>query len=149
MTDPSPPNVVVRQGTADDVGFLFNSLLKSYRDAPAVRGVPNDIYYKAHHAVIERILQRPCCTCLMAVDSEDPRVIYGYCLAEYVGDGLCLHYLYVKYSCRGMGLARKLVESLMLSTVKAVTYSHRTRVVDNMSSKLEDNNWTFNPYLQY
>jgi hypothetical protein len=136
----------IRQGTPEDVGFLFNSFLKSYRDAPDVRGVPSSIYYPAHHAVIEKILQRPCCTCLVACDPQDPSQIFGYCIAEYVQDGLVIHYVYTKYVMRNLSIAKSLVSTLVIPSIKFVQYSHCTRAADLMNKKLVEAGFIYNPY---
>lgn len=140
------PPVMLRPVEVEDLNFIFSSWLKSYRDATAVRGVPNDIFYKSHHALIERLQQKACCTAVVACDPEDPAQIYAYAVGEYSGDGLVLHYVYVKFNLRGFGIARSLVESLVLPSVKWVQFSHKTHVIENMMAKLSKMNFVFNPY---
>ena len=137
---------IVRQAEPGDAGFVFNSWLKSYRDAAAVKGVPSSLYYPAQHAVIECLLQRPCCTALVACDPQDPSQIYGYVVAEYVGDGLVIHFTYTKFNMRNLGIAKALVTTLVVPTIKFVQFSHRTRAVDTLGDKIKD--FVFNPYTR-
>ena len=49
----------LREAQDQDVPFITNSWLKSYRHGGAMtKHVPNDIYYAQHHSVLERILPR-------------------------------------------------------------------------------------------
>jgi hypothetical protein len=139
---------IVRQATPDDVSFVFSSWLKSFRDAATVKGVPSGLYYPAQHAVIEGILQRQCCTALVACDPQDPSQIYGYVVAEYVGEGLVIHFTYTKFNMRNLGIAKALVTTLVVPTIKFVQFSHRTRAVDTLDSKLTAAGFVFNPYTR-
>lgn len=137
---------IVRQATPDDVSFVFSSWLKSFRDAATVRGVPSSLYYPAQHAVIETLLQRPCCTALVACDPKDQSQIYGYVVAEYVTDGLIIHFTYTKFNMRNLGIAKALVSTLVVPAIKFVQFSHRTRAVDTLDSKLSAAGFVFNPF---
>jgi hypothetical protein len=43
------PPILLRPVAVEDLNFIYSSWLKSYRDSVTVRGVPNDLFYKAHH----------------------------------------------------------------------------------------------------
>jgi hypothetical protein len=85
----------------------------------------------------------------VACDPEDQSQIYAYAVGEYIDDGLVLHYVYVKFNLRGFGIAKSLVTSLLLPTIKWVQFSHKTHVVENMMAKLNKQNIVFNPYTLF
>lgn len=122
-----------------DEAFIYNSWLKSYRDSPTVRSVPNSLYFAAHHDVIEQLLSSPTANVIIACNPEDPEQIYGY----GVGDVGVIHWIYVKHPFRGNGLGRAL-EQRLVGTADAVTYTHRVKTTDRL---IRDKNYTYNPYV--
>jgi hypothetical protein len=77
--------VKLRELEASDIPFVYNSWLHSYRSSPAVRNIPNSVYYAEHHAVIERILASGRLISFVECDVVDPQVLYGYVVAEECG----------------------------------------------------------------
>lgn len=118
------PRIHLRPPEAGDLPFIFNSFLKSYRDSSAVSGIPNSIYYKEMHAIVERMLTRS--NVVIVCDPGEPGIVFGYGVAEVVKDDLILHWLYVKHSFRNFGLAKEIERELLKLPHTAVKYSCRT-----------------------
>lgn len=134
-------DVAIRVGQPADHPLIFNSWLKSFRDSPICKGVPNTQFYAGHHSLIERSL--PLSMVRVACDVSKPTEIYGYAVAQSFPEGLCLHWIYVKHAFRGFGIA-KLLEKSFEATI--ASYSHR---VKNMERMLKDRNYIYNPYYFY
>ena len=105
----SPPHNL-RGPTADDLQFIMNSWLKSYRNSDLTNYVPNKLYYDYHGALIKNILNRSLVSIIC--DVEDPSHVYGYVCYELLNEIFILHYVYIKFNFRNMGLCE--------STLKAV-----------------------------
>lgn len=100
--------VRLRDANSEDVGFVFNSWLRSYRNAQMVRGVSNTIYYNEHHKILERIVKTA--RVIIACDPEDSTKIYGYACAEFIDSIFVIHYVYVKELYRKLGIARLMLD---------------------------------------
>ncbi len=113
----------VRPADASDVNFIMNSFLKSLRGYPGLRNVPNEIYYYEQTKALEALLRSS--ETLILCNPEVPDQIYGYIIAKPNKE---THFVYVKYTYRKFGLARKLLEAahplLYKKTLKA-TYTCR------------------------
>lgn len=116
----------VRPPHAADLPFCFSSWLKSYRDSPYTSGIPNTIYYAAHHAVIENILKTA--SVVIACSPTDADQIFGYAIGRGFPGGLALDWVYVKNPLRGFGIAKALL-SLLTQTHPGVLHAtHRPRI---------------------
>lgn len=141
------PLFTLRGLAKDDVSFVFNSLLKSYRDSPTVAGVPNTIYYASHHAVVEALLQSPHAKVLVACNSDDSSQIFGYLIGRDLGDVRVLDWLYVKHPFRGYGIARSLEQAFLASCANPqapVHFTHRVKQTDRL---MKSRAYVYNPYL--
>lgn len=146
----------IRDALPDDVPFVFNSWLKSYRDSPMVKSIPNTIYYDEHHRVIERLLQSPDIHAHVACNPEDHNQIYGYVIAEKHIDpdikcvSTTFHWIYCKHPFRGNGIAKALYEKVQNSYPALpghqTFYTHRVKNVENL---IGDRLFVFNPYALY
>jgi GNAT superfamily N-acetyltransferase len=77
---------------------------------------------------------------LVACDTVDPNVIYGYLvkgtyLEGSLGEVPVVHYLYVKAAFRKMGIARTLVEASKVPLDK-FSFSHWTFAMDGLIERL-------------
>ena len=134
--------ILLRPANKDDIGFLFNSWLKSYRNAKAVKEIPNEIYFSEHHKVIERILKNY--DVVIACNEEDRSQIYGFICAGYTDSVFTLHYLYVKHTFRNMGIAKALLNSYNHATDFAAIYTHQTRTAERLAERY---NLIYHPYV--
>lgn len=142
---PSNEQVTVRPGVVEDVPFIFNSWLKSFRDAPVVQGIPNVIYYKEHHDVIERILSGAGLQVLVVCNKEHPDQIYSYLVGTLGAAESTIHWVYTKHPFRRMGMADELLKAFttMVPVGSSMMYSHRTPAVN---ATIASRNMIYNPY---
>ena len=94
--------IKLRNANSEDVSFVFNSWLKSYRNALACKNVPNEIYFNEHHKLIERLVKDN--KVVVACSETDANELYGYIVAGQSEGIFVLHYIYVKHSFRNMGI---------------------------------------------
>lgn len=100
MTDELP--IVLREPTAADIPFLFSSWLKSSRNEGANRHMGNDVYYAAMKPRVTDALRRG--RIVVASTLDDAWQIVGWICFEPGA----VHYVYVKYPFRHLGVARRL-----------------------------------------
>lgn len=129
----------------DDIRFVANSWLKSYRDGGFAGGIPNTRYYKKHRELIERVRKNG--DVLMVSERGKETKILGWAAYEDTDDGRVLHYIYVKRSVRGSGIAGSIATILMLNAPPGDgSYSHRTELGRKLASKLRRAGWVYDPY---
>lgn len=134
--------VQLRSATEADVPFIFNSWLKSYRGANSVKNITNPVYFEFQHKAIEKILQRSQVYVLCSPD--DNSQVFGYIVCEKVEEIPVLHYAYVKYAFRGMGLCKLLMSHANLDKQIGGFYTHETHSSNKL---LKDSKFVYNPYL--
>jgi ribosomal protein S18 acetylase RimI-like enzyme len=138
-----PVPIRMRKATDEDVSFIFNSWLKSFRDSGFLcRAVPNTIYFQNHHKIIQKILKRSVIN--IACNPQDLSQIYGYVIGEYIDNIFVLHYIYVKHSFRKMGVARQLYNTFNHDTGNASCCSHLTKMTEKFLPKY---NLVYHPYV--
>jgi hypothetical protein len=133
-------NFAVRPFRDEDIPFVFSSWLKSYRDSPAVRSVPNTNYYAGQHSLIEGLLQQPNAVILVACDPNDPSAIFGYMVAQT--DPAVFHFFYTKHAFRGWGIAKTLASALPQVTA----FTHRVKNIDEL---VGSRTLVFDPYILF
>lgn len=136
--------IKIRPIKEQDLAFIYNSWLKSYREAPAVRTVPNHIYYTEHHEIIEKILKSPYSEILVACDPLNDDILYGYVVGEHMEHNLTLHWVYCKQEWRRRGVATGLLGQLKSRSADLpIQYTHFTRFIKKLK---ENQEITYNPY---
>jgi GNAT superfamily N-acetyltransferase len=140
-------DIRVRPMAKADESFIYHSWLKSYRDSPTVRSIPNTIYFARHHDIIERLFNDPATVVNIACNPEDENQIYGYIVGgKWTGvdaSGPVIHWIYVKHPFRGAGIGGTL-EKLLVADAANVVFTHRVKQMDRL---LKDKAYTYNPYL--
>jgi len=132
----------LRAANSEDVSFIFNSWLKSFRNSFFAKSIANEIYFNSHHKVIEKLIKESKIT--VACSESDPNQLYGYICAGQVDNFFMLHYIYVKHSFRNMGIAKSLLNSFDHDPSVASIFTHNTRVCDKLASRY---NFIYNPYM--
>jgi GNAT superfamily N-acetyltransferase len=145
VSDAPKAEFMLRQLTKDDLPFLFNSFLKSFRDAPAMVGIPNALYYASQHALIERLMASAGSRVLVACSKDDPSQIYGYGLGEVATVGSVIHWIYVKHPFRGFGIGKTLEQALIQSNPVTVFFTHRVKPLERLLKNRTG--YTYNPFL--
>jgi hypothetical protein len=148
MTETTAKNlnsqVHIRSATEADVPFIFNSWLKSYRSSNFCKAVSNPVYFEFQHKAIEKLLQRS--QVFMLCSAEDESQVFGYIVCEEVEQIPILHYCYVKFAFRNMGLCNMLLKHAKLDKSKGGFYTHDTHAATKVFGKSK---FVYNPYLAF
>lgn len=109
------PEFTLRACRTSDESFIRNSWLKSLRNLPHFVDVPNAVFYDGMNKRIDELLKNS--YVLVAADPEDDGIIWGYVVVSSTPLGRetvpVLHYLYVKQTFRGFGIAMKMLENVI------------------------------------
>lgn len=125
-----------RKGEPQDVNFIFATWLKSYKHSSAFASrIPDKLFFKGHHAVLERLLPR--CEVLITTLAGEPNTIIGYAVLE----PSVIHFVYVKKPFRQMGVASGLLAHI---DPNACIYTHETQMWRHLLLKWP--NAQYNPY---
>ena len=141
MSKQKPP-IRLRKANQEDVGFIINSWLKSFKYSTWCRNVTNTIYFAEHHKIIERLLKN--FDTVIACNDNDPSQIYGFINAGSVDGIFCLNYIYVKQAFRNLSVGKALLNSFEHDPSTASVYTHHTRIAERLAAKY---NMIFHPYL--
>lgn len=134
----------LRAANEEDVPFIFNSWLKSYRSSHFAKFVSNTVYYNEHHKLIEKLAKEN--TVIVACNEKDPTQVYGWICGSHIDGFFVCHYVYVKHSFRNMGIGKELLNSFSHNPDTASIYTHHTRVCDRLAMKF---NFVFHPYILF
>lgn len=107
--------ISVRGRVVDDLPFIFDSYLKSWRVSKFAGTIPNHLYFDTQRTLLEDLIARGAAIQVATPCGHD-QVILGWACGE-VKDGKCvLHYLYIKDAFleqhSGLRLPEVLLESL-------------------------------------
>lgn len=140
------PQINIRSIEMADYNFIFNSWLKCYKNnSYFAKRIRNNVFFKYHHQVVERILDRASTRVLMAVSILDPNVVYGYLVTEKFDDNKdILHFTYIKEAFRKFGIGKELIKASGINPNEAII-SHWTFDIDELSKKFP--NMSYCPYL--
>jgi len=104
MTDP----VLVRAFAPGDTNYIFATMLRDMRDADA-SALPDDLWFNAHRAYIERVMADPKIIVLVACAADAPNEILGYAIARPTE---VLQWVFVRKGLRRQGLAKRLLTEI-------------------------------------
>lgn len=111
----------IRPSTKEDVSFVMDSWLRSFRKSPYSGVVPRNLYVQVYSECIRQLLARGA-RLMVACNPEAPEQILGFICYESPG---VLHYVYVKELYRDSGIAKSLVAYAGLDR-KTMRYTFRT-----------------------
>ncbi len=121
--------IAYRNASGDDISFIFDSWLRSWRKSPWAGCIPNNLYFPLTRSTIEQLVARGAefkVACLAA----DPDKILGWVCYELSQDTTprtVVHYVYTKDPYLNLGIGPALVASL--AGAKPGFYTHRYRQV--------------------
>jgi GNAT superfamily N-acetyltransferase len=131
-----------RAASEEDIGFIFNSWLKSFRHSYFAKVISNTIYYEEQHKILEALIKAS--KVIVACDEKDTSQIYGYAVGDEIDNFLIIHYVYVKHSFRNMGIGKALLNVFDHSPEKAAIYTMHTRTCERLAPKY---NFVYHPYI--
>lgn len=126
MSSPAVDSLL-RDGTSEDVPFVLSSWLKSAADD--VGGVAAAFTRKVFYAEHERLIREsvlPRSRVRVASSPAEPDAIRGWACFEETEHGTHLHYVYVRFDWRGLGVGKQLVDSI--GDIALQTHSTRRAV---------------------
>lgn len=128
----------------DDIGFIFNSWLKSFRNSPWAKPMHNNVYFASHHALIDELIGHS--KIYMACSKSNPAELYGYIVAGRIQGVFTVHYVYVKHAFRNLGIGKLLLNCYSRAENELGCYTHFTYHVSK--HKLDEKAaLLYNPYL--
>ena len=139
---PAKIAIRIRPAQAEDVNFIFNSWLKSFRNGLICKDVENTIYFNEHHKLIEKLVKRG--TTRVACVADDPANIVGWACYEKIAGILAFHFAYTKHIYRGLGVLRQIMLELNQNHNLASLYTHQTSLGKKLSHKY---NMIYHPYI--
>lgn len=124
----------IRLARPEDFNFVANSYLKSYRTAPETKPMINEIYFPEYKSRLEHMARTG--TILVACASTDEDQIFGYIIVGELGKYPLLHYIYVKFPFRHVGIGKALLYAALPEVGKAATVvTHQPRNWQAVSEK--------------
>lgn len=147
--------VSLRIKMATDFPRIASDWLKSYRNAPGMKPIPNEVFYWWTHRIVESFWADPTCAVLVACAPDDPNKIFGWFCGQradsLAGDQTIAHYCYVAKLYRRMGLASRLLEAFDSrpdAASQPLVITHRTDAGRELLAK-RTGPVIYNPYLAW
>lgn len=137
--NPLKSQVLIRDASEADVPFIFNSWLKSYRNASLCRSITNPVYFTFQHQLIEELLKHSFVKVVHT--ASDPNQLLAYLVYSEVEGIKIVHYAYVKHAFRNMGICSMLLQD---AAIAGGFYTHET---PSGARAAEKRQLVYNPYL--
>jgi len=128
-------DVTIRPAERGDMNFVYSSWLSAVATSEK-RRTPKNLVYKHHRPIMERALEESRVVVACMEDCHD-QILGWLC-----HDGDIVHYLYIKQSFRGFGLATLLINEVGIPT--PITVTHWTWRLWDIS---KTHSLVYNPYL--
>lgn len=139
--------ITYRRMEEGDTGFIFSTWLKSYRNSEWAKSMSNDVFFSNHKEIVRKILANPNTTVTLICANDAPDQIYGYVVAEIVGASAIVHFLYVKYNFRKMGMMGELMEELGYLSTPDAQSNFITHLPRNYTTLKDKYSLEYCPYL--
>ena len=122
---------------SEDRSFIVATWSSSYKASHYAGILWTDDYASVMHAQLERVLDRPETTALVACDPDDPNFLFGHVVAEVEPhETPIVHYAFVKAPYRRTGIARGLFEALGINPWNYFVMTCKTGVVRDLAAKI-------------
>ena len=123
-----------------DESFVYSSWLKSYRNNKYfAHAMDNETYFQFHALIIDTLVKDNNLSILCSKDDEDQ--IYGFICNR--PDNKVIHFIYIKYPYRKMGLGKMLLNDTVGSLSDTTYVSHYNHHLDKYD------NIKYNAYLLF
>jgi|GEM_PF-1588207 len=136
--------IVLRLANQEDVAFIFNSWLKSYKTSNFAKGIEPTVFYSEHHKLLERLLKNY--DTIIACSPDDSTQIYGFINGGYTDNFFTLNYVYVKHTFRRMGIAKSLFNGFVHEPGAVGLFTHLNHISSKLSQKY---NMMYHPYIMF
>jgi hypothetical protein len=132
--------VNIRDAKPEDLNFLLNSWLKSFKSSKWAGSISDKAYWPAYQETLSELLQRS--QVRVAHPTTDEDQILAYIVSEELSGRTVVHYLYTKAVFRRMGLAKALLADVL--NTNTFTYTFRTAAARWIPGELHA---TFDPRI--
>jgi hypothetical protein len=136
--------IAAREALPEDLNFVFNSWLISFKQSKTLQNVEGAFYYQGQHNIIERCLRQS--ETLMLVDANKTEDIYGYIVYQQIDGIFTLHFAYIKHIYRGLGLFRHMLSLVRSDNSVLGLYTHDTKAARHVGDRF---NLYYNPYVLF
>jgi len=119
--------IAYRKAQPDDVSFVFDSWLRSWRTCPAAGTIRNDMYFPVQRATIEGLIGRGAEIEIACLAADESKILGWVCSELTTRNETIIHFLYVKDPYLSFGIGPTLVSRC--SGTKPGLYTHRYRQV--------------------
>lgn len=117
-------DVQIRGARKDDISFIFDSWLRSWRKSPWAGVVPNNVYFPLTRSVIEQLVARGA-EFKVACLADNPDLILGWICHELTGPDAVVHYVYTKDPYLSLGIGEALVAAIPGNKPGFYTFRYR------------------------
>lgn len=98
-----PEEITLRDGTSDDLPFIYATWLRSQRKQGDNSQIRNRTYFEQKAIEIRRLISSA--QVIVASSPEDQAQIFGYLVGSSLKSLQVIHYVYVKTAFRKLGIA--------------------------------------------
>ena len=131
--------VIIRPARLGDEGYIIQTWVDNFRDSALAHSLSGSLYNIRWKEIAFDLISR--CVVVVAYDEDYPDVIIGFAAFEYDGvTSAVLHYVYVRYTQRGAGVAR---DMLSLISDRHIVYTHRTTAAQKYTTEHSKLGWTY------
>jgi GNAT superfamily N-acetyltransferase len=120
--------VTVRAMRASDEAFVYSSWLRSYEDSDWAKSRWAAPYRKTQSALIEQLVESNLVYVVEAVDGTPGGLDLDGWICGW--PEALVHYVFVRQSARGRGVARELLGALQIDKTTPAVYTHHARLLD-------------------
>lgn len=142
-TDASENLFAVRQPKPDDMGFIFQTFIEGmyHGNSWLPQHIAKENFWRLYRNVLDGLFQQSGVGCWVLCLRDDPDTIIGYLVCSQGA----AHWVYVKKSFRGYGLARQLFKQAGADKDKHLVVTHLT----DAAKKYLPEKWEFKPFLLF
>lgn len=136
---PLPIETTIRPYQSDDFKFIFSTWIEGfYQSGIYFENMSRQEFFKIYEDRIKNTLLKSDTIKQICALKDDPTIILGYLIGEKMIETYCLHWLFVKYVWRKIGIAKTLLQSYPFTKV-----THLTK----LGQQLKPAEMTFQPMI--
>lgn len=139
-------DIQIRGVNSDDISFIFDSWLRSWRKSPWAGVIPNNLYFPLTRSTIEQLVARGA-EFKVACLASDPERILGWICHEQTGPDAVVHYCYVKDPYLNLGIGDALVSAIPGNKPGFYTFRYRQVTDACPSGSRENPGWRHAPEI--
>ncbi len=118
----------MRNVVQDDWAYILDSFKKSFRDLGSEQHVPAYVWYRGISERIDSLRKNDKVEFRIACDPEESNFIWGWAIVEA---GSIVHYIFVRASAQGQGVATMLLKDVP----RPVVCTHWTKAAETFQKK--------------